>query len=216
VDTATTKISLTLQLPGTSAADLIVVDDILWVSLFDEDGKVRVVALDIESRSVLASIPVAGSWVRELAYSDGVIIVHSRDARRHITAIDEQTRSPVGTVVATIDALSANGSGERGRVWVVQNGRVGRLDTRTLKVRLVDSIEVASTPIVHPLDSGLLFLAVVNEGAQRSKLHLYNGADAIAQSTPNGTVVAITASAGRTWSLLYEGRLEAVPIGTKP
>ena len=216
VDTATNSVSVTLQLPGTSAADVIVVDGIVWVSLFVEDGKVGVVALDVDSRSVLATIPVAGSWIRELAYSDGVIIVHSRDARRYITAIDEQTRSPVKTVVAPMDALSADGSGKRGPVWVVHGGRLGLLDTQTLKVRLDDSIEVASSTIVHPLDSNLLFLAASDEAAPRGKLHLYNGEETIAQSTPDGEVIAITAAAGRAWVLLYDGRLAGVPIGAKP
>ncbi len=222
VDPSTNKLVAAISLGRGSGADVAVDTTGAWVSVFGQDGRVRVVRVDSEANRVVATIPVAGDWIREVFALDGTVFV------RGLEGADDGTLTT--TVLTVIDPASNRIIATRrldqphgplvawdGAIWAGAGRKLLRLDPRTGEL-VGEPLYVEKTVSFTSLlagEGGISFLGYdPGDASVPATLdRLDTGKREIDLSVdPPQAPVAMATGPGAIWLLNYDASLTRVEV----
>jgi streptogramin lyase len=222
VDPSTERVTANIELDGMDGGDVAVGETGVWVSVFGDDGSVRVVRVDEATNSIRATIPIDGVWVREIFAVGAHVLVRSRDDdSSFLTVIDAATNEVTASRRASM--MSGNLEGPfaqwEGLVWAAaeSGGALVRIDPATGEERgepISVSAWITGVTLV-PGEGGLWFAGYPQHQADGDPA-VYRidsaGELTMVPVEKSEDTVAMAVGSGAVWVLTYQGTITRIDL----
>jgi hypothetical protein len=227
IDASTNEVVQTMEVGGSSAADLTFLNGELWVLVSGDetvDHRMEVVRVDPATGDVTARIALEAGWAHTIVAADGRLVVleagkGGTNVDGSALAIDPATNTTIAHADIPSETFVPMPVISRGQVWIGLDPGFARFDPLSgafpeAPVSL-DTSDVSCCGFLEADDRGIWFLSPDPTGGPGSRLLLFDpvtGGLTDLASMDEGTPVAMAVAPNAVWILNYEGTLTHVEL----